>query len=214
MREQEPASAHDPNPRLQSLAAGPSKRQLEALGDFLFAQTGGQPLYLLETLKLLCERMWLVPQPGGNGTWRLEPSVDLATTFAQEQSRRELLPASVRIQFLTRLAKLSPAARQVVMASAVLGRQTAAHQLWQVADVGVQAGIEALEEAVRSGILREVVSGSGHPASYGFAQELMRQVVLTELGEARRQVLSQRAASRIEREAVKLPERAAHALSA
>jgi predicted ATPase len=100
----------------------------------------------------------------------------------------------VCIQFLTRLAKLSPAARQVVMASAVLGGHASAHQLWQVADVGVQTGIEALEETVRSGILREIVSGSGRPASYGFAQELMRQVVLIELGEARRQVLSQRAA--------------------
>ena len=100
------------------------------------------------------------------------------------------------------------------MASAVLGGQASAHQLWQVADVGVQTGIEALEEAVRSGILREIVSGSGRPASYGFAQELMRQVVLTELGETRRQALSQRAASRIEREAVKLPQRAVHALSA
>jgi predicted ATPase len=214
VREQEPASAQDPNPPLQSLAGKPSKRPLEALGDFLFAQTGGQPLYLLETLKLLCERMWLAPQPGGDCTWRLEPYMDLATTFAQEQSWRELLPASVRAQVRARLAKLSPVTRQVVMASAVLGRQTTAHQLWQVADVGVQAGIEALEEAVRSGILRELASGSGHPASYGFAQELMRQAVLTELGEARRQVLSQRAAGWIEREAVKLPQRAAHALSA
>ena len=214
VREQEPASAHDLNPRLQSLAVRPSKRQIEALGDFLFAQTGGQPLYLLETLKLLCERMWLVPQPGGDGTWRLEPSMDLATAFTQEQSRRELLPASVRAQVRARLAKLSPAAQQVVMASAVLGRQTTAHELWLVADVGVQAGIEALEEAVRSGILREVVSGNGHPASYGFAQELMRQVVLTELGEVRREVLSQRAASRIEREPIKLSGRAAHVLSA
>lgn len=59
------------------LAALARRAPLEALGDFLFAQTGGQPLYLLETLKLLCERMWLVPQPGGDGTWRLEPSTDL-----------------------------------------------------------------------------------------------------------------------------------------
>ena len=195
VREQEPRSIHCPDPELQSPVAKASKRPLEVLGDILFAQTGGQPLYLLETLKLLCERMWLAPQPGGDGTWRLEPCVDLATTFAQEQSRRELLPASVRAQVRARLAKLSPAARQV-------------------ADVGVQAGIEALEEAVRSGILREVVSASGQAASYGFAQELLRQVVLTELGEARRQVLSQRAASRIEREVVKLPQRAAHVLSA
>jgi DNA-binding SARP family transcriptional activator len=214
VREQGPRSVHRPNPELQSPVARASKRPLEVLADFLFVQTGGQPLYLLETLQLLRERMWLVPQPEGDGTWRLELSRDLATTFAQEQSRRELLPASVRAQVRARLAKLSPAARQVVMASAVLGCHASAQQLWQVADVGVQAGIEALEEAVRSGILREIVSGSGHPASYGFAQELMRQVVLTELGEARHQVLSQRAASRIEREAVKLPQRAAHALSA
>jgi DNA-binding SARP family transcriptional activator len=205
VREKEPASAHDPNLRLQSLVGRPSKRQLEALGDFLFAQTGGHPLYLLEMLKLLCERMWLASQPGGDGTLRLELNMDLATTVAQEQSWRELLPAPVRAHVRARLAKLSPAARQVVMVSAVLGRQTTAQQLWQVADVGVQTGIEALEEAVRSGILREIVSGSGHPASYGFAQELMRQVVLIELGEARRQVLSQRAAGRIESEAIKLP---------
>ena len=205
VREQEPGSIHRPDPELQSPAAGDSKRPLEVLGDFLFAQTGGLPLYLLETLKLLRERMWLLPQPGGDGTWRLEPSVDLAATFAQEQSRRELLPASVRLKFLTLLAKLSPPARQVVMASAVLGEQTSAHRLWQVADLGGQTGIEALEEAVRSGILREIVSGSGQAASYGFAQELARQVVLLELGEARRQVLSQRAARRIESEAIKFP---------
>ncbi len=205
VREQEPRSIHRPNPELQSPAARDSKRPLEVLGDFLFAQTGGQPLYLLEMLKLLRERMWLAPQPGGDGTWRLEPSMDLATTFAQQQSRHELLPASVRVQVRARLAKLSPAARQVVMASAVLGRQTTAQQLWQVADVGIQAGIEALEEAVWSGILREIVSGSGQAASYGFAQELMRQVVLIELGEARRQVLFQRAAGRIESEAIKFP---------
>ena len=36
------------------------KTALIALGDFLFAQTGGQPLYLLETLKLLRERQWLL----------------------------------------------------------------------------------------------------------------------------------------------------------
>ena len=134
----------------------------EAVVRLLDALARRAPLVLLlEDLDWIDEAsLDLVPQPGGDGTWRLEPSVDLATTFAQEQSRRELLPASVRIQFLTRLAKLSPAARQVVMASAVLGGQTSAHQLWQVADVGVQTGIEALEEAVRSGILREIVIGS------------------------------------------------------
>jgi AAA ATPase domain/Bacterial transcriptional activator domain len=102
MGEQEPRSIHCLNPELQSPGARASKRRLEALGDFLFAQTGGQPFSLLEMLKLLSERRWLTPQPGGDGTWRLEPNMDLATTFAQ-QSRRELLPASVRAQVLGKI---------------------------------------------------------------------------------------------------------------
>src|SRR5262249_26120206 len=51
--------------------------RLSTLGGFLFAQTGGQPLYLLETLKLLREQELLVPRLGANGTWRLEPTVDI-----------------------------------------------------------------------------------------------------------------------------------------
>jgi len=76
------------------------------LADFLFGQTGGQPLYLLETLKLLRERELLVPRRGTEGTWWLEPTVDLAAAVAQERSRRELLPPSVRalIQAHTALA--------------------------------------------------------------------------------------------------------------
>src|SRR5207245_506124 len=35
---------------------------LVALGRWLFAQTDGQPLYLLETLKLFRDRQWLVPR--------------------------------------------------------------------------------------------------------------------------------------------------------
>src|SRR5260221_6443419 len=68
------------------------KAPLVALGDFLFAQTGGQPLYLLETLKLLREREWLVPRLAVDGTWRLELDVEMATAVAQERSRGPLLP--------------------------------------------------------------------------------------------------------------------------
>src|SRR5216110_2175156 len=98
-----------------------SERKLSGLGDLLFAQTKGQPLYLLETLKLLREREWLVPRRGADGTWWLEQTVDMAAAVAQERSRRELLPPSVRALIQTRLAKLTRPARQLVMAGAVLG---------------------------------------------------------------------------------------------
>src|SRR5438876_7478089 len=100
-----------------------SETKLSALGDFLFAHTGGQPLYLLETLKLFRDRQWLVPRLSANGTWGLEPTVDMAAALVQRQSRHELLPPSVRAMILARLVPLKPPARQLVQASAVQGNQ-------------------------------------------------------------------------------------------
>jgi len=173
-------------------------------------------LYLLETLKLLREREWLVPRLGVDGAWWLEPTVDMAVALVQEQSQRELLPPSVRTMLQARLAKLSPAARRLVLASAVLCNQASAKLLWQVAELGVQAGVEALEEAVASGMLREEQAGgpgTGRPGGYHFAHELIREVVYTELGEARRQVLHQRALALLQAEGAPASELAYHALA-
>jgi DNA-binding SARP family transcriptional activator len=191
-----------------------SETPLSALGNFLFAHTDGQPLYLLETLKLLRERQWLVPRLGADGVFRLELVVEIAEAVAQEQSRRELLPPSVRAIIQARLAKLQPPARQLVLASAVLGTQVSAQLLWQVAEVEGQAGIAALEEAVTSGILREEQAGTGRRGRYGFAHDLMRDVVYTELGTARRQVLHQRALARLRAEGAPAAELTYHALLA
>ncbi len=195
----------------------PTQKQetpLIALGNVLFAHTGGQPLYLLETLKLLREREWLVPRPSADGTWRLEPSVDMTAAVVQEQSRRELVPSAVRALIQARLAQLSQAARQVVLASAVLGTQATAEHLWQVAEVGVQVGVEALEEAVGSGLLREENAGAGRPGRYRFAHDLIHDVVYTELGQVRRLVLHQRALALLHSEGARPSELAYHALAA
>ncbi len=191
-----------------------SETKLSALGDFLFAHTGGQPLYLLETLKLFRDWQWLVPRLSGDGTWGLEPSVEMAAALAQKESRRALLPPSVRAMILARLAKLAPPTRQLVQASAVLGNLATAKLLWQMAEVGVQAGVEGLEEAVGSGLLREEEAGAGRRVSYRFAHDLIREVVYTELGEARRQVLHQRALALLQTEGAAAAELAYHALGA
>ena len=72
-------------PALPSPAEAPPsperEKPLVALGDFLFARTRGQPLYLLEMLKLLRDRQWLVPQLAADSTWRLELAVEMATAF-------------------------------------------------------------------------------------------------------------------------------------
>src|SRR5260221_7838945 len=197
-----------------ALPAQEAEMPLVALGQWLFARTGGQPLYLLETLKVLGDRQWLVPRRSADGAWRLELDVDMDAAVAQERSRRELLPPSVRALIQARLAKLAPAARQLVMASAVLGNQATAQRLWQVAEVGVQAGVESLEEAVSSGILREEEAGVGRLGGYHFAHDLIRDVVYSELGEARRQVLHQRTLALLRTEGARASELAYHALAA
>ncbi|HEX6551892.1 MAG TPA: tetratricopeptide repeat protein, partial [Ktedonobacteraceae bacterium] len=124
---------------------------------------------------------------------------------------------SVRTMLLARLAPLSQTARQVVQASAVLGTQASAQRLWQVAEMEVQVGVEALEEAEGLGILVEETAGgpgAGRQASYGFSHELMREVVYIELGAARRQVLHQRVLAVLESEEARASELAYHALLA
>ncbi|TMC88870.1 MAG: hypothetical protein E6J10_02210, partial [Chloroflexi bacterium] len=209
--ESEPGPAQPSRPGASP--APERERSLVGLGEVLFAQTGGQPLYLLETLKLWRERQWLVPRLGADGVFRLEPSVDLAA-LGQEGSRRDLVPPSVRTLILARLAPLSSVARQLVQVVAVLATAASAQRLWQLAELSVQAGVEALEEAVTRGILREEEAGVGRLGRYGFAHDLIREVVYTELGAARRQVLHQRALARLEREGAQASELAYHALSA
>jgi DNA-binding SARP family transcriptional activator len=187
---------------------------LVALVDFLFVQTGGQPLYLLETLKLLRERKWLLPYLTAEGDFRLAPTEELMAALAQKESRRKLLPPSVRTMIQARLAKLSAPARQLVMAGAVLGSPSNAKLLWQLAELRVSEGVEALEEAVKSGILREEEAWAGRPESYRFSHDLVRDVVYTELGAARRLVLHQRALALLETEGARVAELAYHALAA
>ena len=187
---------------------------LVTLGDFLFVQTGGLPLYLLETLKLLRERHWLLPYLTAEGDFRLAPTEELMAALAQKESRRELLPPSVRAMIQARLAKLSVPARQLVMAGAVLGSPSSAKLLWQLAELRVPEGVEALEQAVKSGILREEDARAGRPESYRFSHDLVRDVVYTELGAARRLVLHQRALALLETEGARVAELAYHALAA
>ncbi|GHO82669.1 ATP-binding protein [Dictyobacter formicarum] len=191
--------------------------QRAVLADFLFTHTGGQPLYLGETLKLLRERELLVPYLGTDGAWRLEPIGNIVEAIAQEGSRLDLFPPSVRALVQARLARLTAPARHLVMASAVLGTQATARHLWQIAEVespspgpGAHAGIEALEEAMKRGLLREE-AGRGHLSSYSFAHDLIRDIVYTELGEARRQNLHQRASMVLRSEGANAAELAYHA---
>jgi DNA-binding SARP family transcriptional activator len=184
--------------RLQ-LAPAP-ERPLDVLSDFLYGQTGGQPLYLLEMLKLLRDLQWLVPRQHSDGTWKLALDRERAAGLHQEEARHELVPSSVRTLILARLAKLSPVTRQLLLASAVLGTGVSAQHLWQVAELGEQVGIEALEEATGSGLLREENGWKDAMGNYRCSCDLIREVISTEPGAARRHIMQQRALVLLHRE--------------
>jgi tetratricopeptide (TPR) repeat protein len=203
--------AHSSAARSAVLPSPEPETPLIALGCWLFEHTGGHPFYLLEMLKMFRDRGWLVPRQGADGNWKLEFSVEMASEIAQVQSERELLPASVRVMILARQAKLTPAARELVMAGAVLGNQATAPRLWQVAKMSGQVAMEALEEAIRSGILREKQGSGGRRDRYRFAHDLMRDVIYTEMGEARRHVLHQRAFTLLHSEGARASKLAYHA---
>src|SRR5260370_33179702 len=101
----------------------------------------------------------------------------MALALAQEQSQRELLPPSVRAMIQARLAKLTQPARQLVLARTVLCNQATAQWLWQVAELGGQAGVEAPGGGVGRGVVRGGGTGGGRPGRYTFTPLPIRHVV-------------------------------------
>ena len=103
----------------------------------------------------------------------------------------DVLPAphSMGVLVLVRLAKLSPAAQDLVLAAAVLGSRCALSDTVRVAEVADP--VAALDEAVRAGLL---VSGPpGHPRDLAFPHVLVRAAIYADLPPARRHALHQRA---------------------
>src|SRR6266571_2062737 len=79
---------------------------VEAFGSFLFAETGGQPFYVLELLKVFLERGLLAPSLQDDGRW----GIDFEEAASQVATLHGVLPPGVRDVIRARLARLTPAA--------------------------------------------------------------------------------------------------------
>lgn len=197
---------------LQSLALDSEQQeQVEAFGQWLFTETQGQPLYITETLKALLEHGMLTRIPQSDNRWRIDfRAVD-------KNALRRILPPGVREVIRVRLNQLTPDAFALLVAGAVLGRNASFEQLCQVAGLNEEAGLNALDEALRLRFLRngeEVdVSGMGISSSaYFFTHDKVRDVVYLEAGEARRRVFHSRALEGLTE--AQAGERGQHALAA
>ena len=200
VRELAHADAAQPAPQGEHARVRPSSRHVqvpasgicpERFGAWLFAETHGQPFYLRALLQELLERGVLVPRLIEGSAWVFEPH----PSILEATPPGGLLPLEVREMILRRLTRLSPQARNLLAAGAVLGQDFTFEELCQVARLSPQDGLDALDEALQSLLLLESCQrreGRGG-VSYHFAHDKIREVVYAEAGDARRRVFHSRA---------------------
>jgi DNA-binding SARP family transcriptional activator len=159
----------------------------EALSDQIAHATGGNPFFVLETLRSLRERQLLVL--AADGRWRI---VGDGAITAQ-------LPTSLRQLIEARLRGLSPDDQRALAAASVLGAAFSG-SLWSrisAADPrppAAQGAAEVPGELLRR---RFLVKGD---EEYQFNHGLLQEVVYQELGEDERRGLHLRAAEALEQE--------------
>ena len=201
--------------RLLQAVGGKDERRaadLERFGRWLFAETEGQPFYLMETLKFLLERDVLASHPNEEGGW----TIDFAAALEHETVVRGFFPPSVREVIVARLDRLTPNASALLVAGAVLGQGITFEHLCRVADLAEQDGLSALDEALHSHLLQESEREGGRMADgrYVFAHAKIRAVIYTEAGEARRSIFHRRALEVLQEAAAPAAVLAYHAMAA
>ncbi|HZC18208.1 MAG TPA: AAA family ATPase, partial [Rubrobacteraceae bacterium] len=182
---------------------------LERFGRWLFDETGGHPLFLSETIKVLLERGVLATRPGADGaSWFVALTPEANNTGALSG----LLPQSVREAIGAQLSRISREASDLLAAGAVLGSGFASEQLLRVAGIEEDKGLLALDEVLAAHLIRE--AGPPHQDVYAFSHEKVRDVVYTEAGAARRRVFHRRALEVLEEGGAPAAQLAHHALTA
>ena len=155
-------------------------------GRRLHGQTEGNPFFVAETLRALVEEGLLYRDQAGE--W-CTPWDEAAAGYAEMP-----VPNSIAQSIERRLARLSPAVRDLLGLAAVLGRNVV-FDLWLAAGEGDEgAMLRAAEALVRRGLLVE----SGDPVGYAFSHDLIRQVVYETLGGVRRRRWHRRVATALE----------------
>jgi predicted ATPase len=153
------------------------KSGAERFSQRLFQATGGNPFFLLETLRAMLESGILWQDKTGWST-----GVDQTT----EDYRELPLPDTVCEAIRVRLRRLSPQAHQVLEAGAVSGRHFSFDLAWAVSGRRRAEVVLALEELVTRQMIAESDGGCR------FNHELVRRVVCGDLSHGRRLLLQRR----------------------
>ncbi len=154
--------------------------------EWLYDETHGLPFYLMETLKDLLERRVIHPKRRAEGHWTF--SVDSEHDLGQAVR----VPSSVQAVVRSRLNRLSPNAFSLLAAAAVLEHQITFERLCTISNLDDDIGLPALDELISGRLLLEAAR-AGIASEYAFANDMLRDVVYTEAGDARRRLFHRRA---------------------
>ena len=143
----------------------------------LARHTGGNPLFLLESLRAILE---------------ISPGKDLF-------ERIEHFPVAGSIHALVRerLRHLKPQARQVLTTAAVIGKEFTPEMLEAATFLSAEQVAQALEELEQANLIRPEAQ-LAHECGYAFIHDTIREALLLELGVARRRLIHLRVACALE----------------
>jgi predicted ATPase len=151
---------------------------------WLATLTGGQPFFIMETLRALLEEGVLALCPDAAGSRIL----DVCVALREPERLQSVIPARVQEVIKTRLGRLGQTAMALLVAGAALGTRCTFEQLCHITEVSEREALDGLEEVVRTHLLREDSMGQ-----YTFCYDMVRAVVCMQAGAARRQVFWRRA---------------------
>ncbi len=163
------------------LVAQVAGRQFDSsLAAQVYAETEGNPLFVVETMRVAV------------GDGRLELG-DYAVGSRPPIANLQSLPPTVQAVVEARLAQLSPAARELVSLAATIGREFSVGVLVRAAGGDEDALVRGLDELWQRRIVRE----QGADA-YDFSHDKLREVAYAGLSAARRRLLHRRVAQALE----------------
>ncbi len=168
----------------------------EALLNWLYHETNGQPLYIAETLRSLVESGGLV---AGREGWKVQ---------LEENPRTA---PGVRMVIEARFARLSGAARLLLEAGAVLGQGFSFIDVVEVSQIAESDVLAALEECLRARVLLELPAFGLDVVRFAFSHDKLRETALQRLSAPRLQALQKLALTRTYGSAA---QRAGHAIGA
>jgi predicted ATPase len=180
---------------------------LSDFAEWVFSETHGHPFYLMESLKDLLERRVLQPQQEDHGQWTF--AVDSEHDLGQAVQ----VPSTARTVIQSRLSRLSPNAFGLLADASILEQHLTFEHLCAIANISHDLGLPALDELV-SGRLLVAAAQTGDASTYMFANDMIRDVVYTEPGDARRRLFHRRALDFLEADRNSAPVLAHQAVAA